>query len=386
MPWYSCPTTALVTASGEIYYFTTDHISPISTLYVIRYNPAVTRTPVCWEVLYTATAEEELFGDYIDYRWMEPMSAQATQGTLVVFGGTQRIDLAPDYPAGTYVLVLDDGEVVSETLIGVVVAGRVPLIPFYYSHWITIDSTGVIHVLTIEYLSGTSYLYDRRSTDGGLTFVPVLIGTKAGFAYKMYICVDPADNVYVYYKETIYRSTDRGATWASWGVAVSAPVYSTTDFKYLNDALFVVEPGTRSIYRSTDGTNWTEVLNFYHIYQSGASLAYDGTYYYCIFNFRDGLGRTTGHSHVYRSDDGVSWSEVGTFTDDTAVSPSTDQGSSDFTAIDGKLLFTFYYASTLLAGYSDVYMMSVWESTDRGVTWTPIQTPFYDMTTGVAPH
>ena len=293
------------------------------------------------------------------------------------------------YPAGLDIFTFNGEALISNTFISPIVPGRGSIFPFYYSDWISIDSAGRIHILKVDYAAGISYYYDCVSIDNGVSFTPHFIFSAVSYTYFHHLTIDSSDNIWVWgLASKVYKSADHGSTWSLIG---TTPLTASESFQWLNSALFIINQSgtTTKIYRSVDGIAWSEVLSFNKSLPRGGTLAYDGTFYYAIFNYRDGVVHPgafspTGTNYVYRSADGINWAQVSNFIDDSELG-SSDSGSAHIAIYGSKLVYTYYYASTFLVDTTDVFMMTVWESSDQGITWVPIQTPFYDLTTGIAP-
>ncbi len=384
IPWYSCSQTVVYgNSTNDIFFATTDHGYPTDTLYLIRYN----RVYGTWTTIYTNTMvwNEEIL-DY-DPRWAEPPVAKASLNNIVVIGLCRSIG-PPSYSYGLDIYVFDGETLISNYLTDITKLGAQVVAPFHASQWITIDNLGYIHVLKTEYKSGTSYLYDCISTDNGISFSTVLIGSVVNYTYHQFITSDSSGNIWVFLGSSInklYKSANNGLTWN-----YISTIYSINrDFKVFDGVFYSLgmDTSNTTIKSSTDGVSWETRLTVAHVNRSAGILGYDGVYYYGIFNYRDitvGGDYPDGHNHVYRSNDGIDWEEVSTFVDNKEANAS-DVVSMDFSYYSGSLLVTYYYAETLMINANDVHMLCVWESVDNGITWVNIQTPFYDLTSGSAP-
>ena len=116
-------------------------------------------------------------------------------------------------------------------------------------HPLAIDSNG--H-LFIGGAHSTAYLC--RSEDGGSSWTP-LINLNTGGSSVICISVDKNNDVYVGTGLGIYKSTDNGDNWTSYG-----NLTAQTEAIAFNDSGHVFAGISNAVYRTTDdGANWTQL-------------------------------------------------------------------------------------------------------------------------------
>jgi hypothetical protein len=256
-------------------------------------------------------------------------------------GSTQFNDMAYDSVSGTIVIIGNSGVIYSSTN-GTTWTQRV--IDTTYSLGVVVwDGT---RFFTCQ-ISATANNAAYRSTDGitwTRTYVPNSIGRLQWIGGK-YIRTPSAGN-------QIYTSTD-SFTWVQSVQNTFRVTGNLSQLQKVGNVYF-----TSAGFTSTDGITFNRSRSFIN-----ASVAYDGTYYYCS-------SKSTGSSLVvYRSSNGSDWTfltELG--TDATITRQATFW--QDMLYASGKLVaFTAGYAFSSSTDIGPVYY-----STD-GITWTNGQFP-----------
>jgi hypothetical protein len=400
IPWYSCPQ-GLFWVDGVPYWVTLDNNTPYSTFTISTIDPDTGE----WIIIYSTTAVNDSLNDPDDvsYNWAEPDIGIESNGTITVIGVLKPYNAGGgNYPWQIDLFVFSKDVFVNKTSI---VTGDYGTImgQVYTSDWIFIDSLGTIHVLVLTYTSGVSpiQVYDFQSTDDGATYTPVQVNST-GLSTNVlgkgrYIQQEANGDIWInlYSGNIQYKSTDGGATWSA--VSVIGLGYAIRDQKILNDVHFAI--GESAFYdfvisRSTDGLTFTTVLEVDNPANSPrlycAALAYDGTYYYGIFNIRDGAAaypNPAGRNDVYRSSNGIDWVLVATFRDTSELAPGLiTTANLEYDSTTETLAYTYYYAETDFDDSVDsAKMLTYWTSTDHGITWVAVQTPFFDLSTSGAP-
>ena len=389
----SCPQ-AVLWNDSDVWFITADGMTPVETLYIMKYSGGV------WTTVYTTTTPNDPDDDPdgVSYAWNEPTIDVSSLGDIHVIALAKPYNKGDgNFPFEIDIYVFNGETLINHTAIDDTYGSILPDV-LSSSHWVIIDSTGVIHILLLTY-DGAYNVYDFRSTDNGATFIPVLVENQHDTTSAVLFIREDTGTIWVKSATHLLKSTDWGATWTyypnsppggfadnvkgDWDV-IGGEVYeagsSYVDCNIARSQTFLTSP------------SWTtpfplilteDAILFYR-----SSIAFDGAYYYVIFNLRGYVVRTTGTNYVYRSGDGLTWNLVSSFIDDSLISPpspiSTPGGTSHLfyngDPLNPALVYTYYKASTK-AG--DLYMLTMWISTDDGVTWAQIQTPFNDIGIGV---
>lgn len=388
--WLSCPQ-AVTFVGDNLWFITTDDGDPTDTAYFAIWNGSY------WETIYSTTTTNtdpvhDPSGDY--WQWDEPPIDVYTKGdiTVVVLYRMHYYASYDEFADGADVFAFSGDTLLGNTYI---VGETIPAVagplykPTYGQHSLLIDSTDKVHLIlgTLNYDTYDYHVFDFTSSDNGVSFVPVDVTGAQGFLGEPYFLTETSAGVlYMCQNATtncIWKSLDHGATWAVH--ANGAFKTFVKDFRLLNDVFFAIDrnavTGYIYIKRSTDGSTWSTVHSVAkETTFSVGVLGYDGTYYYAVCNYRNSTNPSgdTGYNEVYRSSDGLNWSTVSTFSD-YAIKPPTNYSTSSLAVSGSRLAYTFWYAETIVG--SD-RLMAVWESVDRGVTWTVLSTLFSDQTGG----
>jgi hypothetical protein len=367
LPWLSCPQ-AVIWIGNDVWYVTTDNENPLSTMFVLKYSGGI------WSTIYTVTRS-------FATQWREPEIDIHTRNGITVIGLMRYDDTESFYELDIFTFngeALINRVQISDTID---LNGNI-FVDIYHCRWVYIDSTGIIHILVnfIDNDTGFETVYDFRSTDNGAIFNPVSIMTEL-YGGSSFIREDGSGDLWIYTDDGYtFKSVNNGSTWA----AVNAGYELNNTFEYfisgsIHLAVDYINASTCRIMRSTDTLSWS-IVQTAGGWLRNATMCSDGTYLYCILSYQTGL--LTNTNEVYRSaNSGTTWTLVNTFSDE-----ETREGTAHlFYSAGNGLVYTHYYAETVLVGSPGVYMMTLWISNNLGVTWTPVQTPFYDLTTGIAP-
>lgn len=365
--------------SKNIWFVTTGFAIPIDTIYFYAYD-IVTQL---FTLKYSTTEPNDVNAD--QFNWFEPEIDANTNSTLRTFVLQRNFDAT--YKTGIDVFVFNVGTLLHRTLIPPdPTSYPTILMSIYGSRWILVDSVGNLHVVNRTYKTGTVSLYDFKSTDNGTTFTAIKVNgstTLSGTEAPTYIKENSTGTLYSLTSGKLFSSADKGATWSLLG----SPSFTTAirDFNILNDVFFAIDkttsPADVLIKRSTNGTTWSTVFTIAgkSAYLRSAILHYDSTYYYAVANYRNStFALTDGYNEVYRSSDGITWSLLTTFIDNSEMAP-TQICTAHLMNHDGLLVYTYYYAEVFDSATS-TYRMAFWMSQDSGATWTSVMTPFTDLT------
>ena len=437
--WYSCPISIIPAMSyNDIIIVTTDdahnyYVDPplvLDKFYLAKYD----NTHEDWLLLYT----ENLTDKGTEYEWWEPDIGIAWKGPVWTIA-LYREKGADSYTYNLQIFTFVNGELANSTVIvGSDWTGVVGPYGIFYDHseqnnFVVIDNLGHIHVFVgviDKYDSPTYLLLDLVSTDNGATFNPIAAFTGIDYENTFNASYFQTSDGKLYLTEwrRFNYSLDNGATWAyglNW--ADWAPmVVSSDDNQYVNnitpvngvffgiipDALFPTGNSygpfphdNAYIVRATSLESWDVVAQIPGLSDlCGGAFTHDGTYYYWAahHDYSITLSRyPSGNNLIYRSEDGISWDLIANIPDDSQLTSWYNDGM--YTGpyyplvlyptqliFDGSALFFSYYYSTLKTGigtypppYGGTYNIGsiiYWKSTDHGVTWTAIPTPFQNKT------
>jgi hypothetical protein len=388
IPWFSCPQGIIPVSGNDFWFVTSDDATTTSTLYAMKY----TALSSSWSQIFSSTLDVSE-GDYMQRD--EPDIGVAWNDTIRVIV-TLRAFADYSYARGLDIQVFSGENLLNSTVINGGISQ--PWGRFFggnfQSIFALIDAVGNIHIFVKSYI-GTEYrVRVFTSSDNGATFSTVIIGSASLGNTPFRFCGLKSDGtIYLINETTIYSSSDNGATWSAGSSTVRAFSYVTmvndTFLGMCNDQ--ILDPGDVVLASSANGTTWSTV----HIvgdelydYWEGAAVTYDGTYYYAAAMFRDDLVQLSpGYTLVYRSADGAEWSLVATITDGANKAPNYKINSSwgqlspaQLIVSGTTLYYFFYYSESESDVWANVYFMCVWKSVDQGVTWTVVNSPFYDLT------
>lgn len=151
---------------------------------------------------------------------------------------------------------------------------------------------------------------------------------------------------------TLNITSSTGTGWAAFSKFADQP--STYYFvKKIGSAWFTCDAFTTSgLWRSTDGTNWTKVINTSSAF---VNVEYDGTTYVAVAS-SDYSG-----SGLYYSSDGISWTAVTAF-------PANYSAGNTYSLTYGNGTFVFCGYNTASSEYRLAY-------STNGSTWTALSSP-----------
>ena len=393
IPWWSCPEAIipLSDGTGDIWFVTTDDgegrvIADTSTLWILHYS----RAADSWDVVYSENLTDP---EIVTIDWAEPDIAIATKGSMRVIV-LIRAFTEYSYAWGLQVLVFSGDVLLNNTIINgdaslpwgtFLLTGNVNV-----EKYVLIDDINNIHILMRNNKTGFK-ISDFISSDNGATFSYVNISTSTTAEPRAKTINQLSDgSIYAHDRIRYFKSTDNGATWV--GPTTWSAAFYIEYIGMLNDVFLGVRRNTVpaidtiDLVRSTDGSTWATIQVLDNANNSfrwdGASMVYDGTYYYVAVQFRDSsadLG--PGWTDIWRSDDSVNWTKVATIVDDSQIASGgyDELMPTQIILSDGVLYYFFYYSQddTDSAGS---YFNCVWKSEDQGVTWEIILTPFFDWT------
>lgn len=379
--WNSCPEGILPGFDDSNFlYVTTDDGSPIDTFYLLHYD----RSLGLWTSLY----EEELDVSGGSYQhWIEPDIAVAWKGSIRVIVLIRTFAAYAD-AYGLDIFVFDGDTLLNHSYIngGTLQPWGKFFIDNAEAHWALIDDLGNIHLFMQTYIGSTYKIRDFISSDNGATFnngIEIASGVPISGVYHRWIKQLNSGTIYAFRSTNVYTSNNHGATWSG----ATGIGFDPECIEVLNNVFFAIDehaPNTVDIKRSTNGTAWATVQANIGLSTlcCGAAFAYDGTYYYSATLFRDsasGLG--PGYTRIYRSSDGITWSLLTTIVDEADLGvPVSTNWPTQLIVVGGILYYFFYYGESESDVYPGVYFKDVWTSEDSGVTWSNIETPFYDLT------
>jgi len=247
---------------------------------------------------------------------------------------------------------------------------------------LTVDSNNILHLVYEEYTMIDSELYYKKSTNGGQTWsAPVRLTWNAGLSMEPSICVDSTNNIYVVWEDDspgdseIYfkRSTNGGGTWSS----LQRLTWNSRDS---------LNPKIKSSAGSTLHIVWHERLNStnYEIYykkstNSGTTWTPPTRLTWTSNNARypeiaiDPAGNIhvaweygdIGDKEIYYKqslDNGNTWSTVSRLTWMGGESRDPTMAAD----VNGTIAIAWNDDNS---GPYDIYYK---ESTDSGITWTPL--------------
>lgn len=217
------------------------------------------------------------------------------------------------------------------------------------------------------------------STDKGATFAP----TNVNFGFVKSLALAPDGTLYAGKDKGLYKSTDKGVTWTD-----ASGGYASLISKV--EALFVAPDGTLyagmsnwGVYRSMDrGTTWTQEasskVSILTIFVAPDGVRYVGTSYGVYRSAGKGLPWTTANvGLLYATSAALMFTPDGTLYAGTSngVFVSSNKGltwahRSDGMSDSGVRSLVYAPDGTLYAATDDYY---VYRSTDKGMTWTNLQ-------------
>ena len=219
-----------------------------------------------------------------------------------------------------------------------------------------------------------------RSSDGGLTWDQVADAAKRfSPARSTHSSVVLGEDIYVIAgssttnQRDVWKSSDRGVSWSRATENAGFSARRLTTAGVLNGAIYLMAgftgmtPYLNDVWRSTDGVTWTEVTNTtatrFARRLGAASVVLPGSgaggadeLYYIGGLTND----TTTPQNVYKSSDGTTWTQL--------------------TPVPGFANDRYLHTAVVLGG--DIYVIAgqeastskrdVWKSQDKGATWSRI--------------
>jgi len=247
---------------------------------------------------------------------------------------------------------------------------------------ISVGSSNKLHVVWVDYTTGNTEIYYKKSTDGGATWsTGKRLTSTADPTQHPAVAVDSSDNVHVVWSdetpgnyELYYKkSTDGGATWSTskrltWTSGDShSPALAVDSSGDLHVAWYDDTPGNTEIYykKSTDsGVTWSANKRL-------SSTANNSDFPDIVADTSGNLyvvwdDKTPGNFEIYfrtSPDAGATWSASKriTWTSGPSWSPTI--------SVDpyGNLHLAWY---DYTPGNSEIYYR---KSNDRGTNWTPAE-------------
>jgi photosystem II stability/assembly factor-like uncharacterized protein len=228
-----------------------------------------------------------------------------------------------------------------------------------------------VFAVGIEWTATAAESFVLRSDDRGATWTRLLTGLPAASAteYVRSLHVDTrvADRVWVGYRavtgDVLFRSDDRGATWAPAGAGITSSTSSTTDVTGVADD--ASDPGLRyaltqeGVFRTLNaGAAWTSFaagLPAGHVpFFVAADPSIAGRAYLLAYG--------PVQAGLFRSDGGGAWTEL-------PAAAALQGGGPDATT----LLPAFAVDPTQpLRLYLGVFQRGLFVSDDGGVSWSPL--------------
>lgn len=386
IPWLSCPI-AIITVMDGVWYITTDDGYPTDVFFIWHWYAVGPTSGITYQNSIDVT-------DMNWNQWIEPDIGIARQGT------TRVVTLVRGYPEhgdsyGLDIYVMSGENLQNHTIINGYIGQTFGSFSVGNGQacWNLVDDLGNIHIIAKTYIGFDFKLRDFISTDGGATFSNVIIGnTIISDTQLRFIKQLSSGTIYVFNISDLYTSNNHGSTWSA-----ATPIGFTFHYiEVLNDVFFGFTKNGADVIlkRSVNGTVWADVCtlnagNATHF--AGAAACYDGSTYFVASMYRDSaVAQSAGYTYIHSSPDGINWTLIATIVDEAnlAVPTGMNLHPTFLSEENGIMYFTFYYAEMESLTMEDVYFMSFWKSTDNGVTWEVVNTPFYDMTRpgAVPPH
>jgi len=396
--WLSCPQFILPSPDtpGQVWYITSLDDEPDDYFRVIEYFDGA---GYYWDSVYNFLHTDVESWEH----WQEPDGGVAQRGAIsvVAFIGNDDAVNASSYYLETW--VFNNGTLLNHTITpaGPAYAYGQIIISNMDSKLCAIDSAGNIHVALKTFKGGVYRIYDFRSTDNGASFNPVLVRSGVSGSYNNFKDLGVFSDGTLYIREgwIMLTSADNGATWGLLGGSGDIGLYMSSDTCYINDTFFTIGCDYNGppyndvlLLRSVNGLIYSTVLTIPGLWTtlSGCDMLYDGTYYYLAVMFRNStVGKPAGYTRIYRSDDGITWVLISTIVDESQLGVPSRYVAWDallwptqIIKSGSDLFYCFYYGSMSAPahGGASVYLMSIWKSSDSGVTWETVHTPYYDLT------